>query len=156
MAPPRTKADHLDWSSENLALTFRLPNSADLLVAETAGDAGKARDRIVERCVLSARRYDRAIEPGELSSEEISALAGRMADADPQGELLLNLSCPACDRQWQTLFDITRFVWDEISAQAARLLREVHVLARAYGWRESEILAMTPRRRHAYMEMLAG
>ena len=45
---------------------------------------------------------------------------------------------------------------EQISArEATRLLGEVHTLARAYHWREAEILAMSSRRRQAYLE-LAG
>jgi hypothetical protein len=34
-----------------------------------------------------------------------------------------------------------------------RLLREVHTLALAYGWREADILNMSARRRRFYLEM---
>jgi hypothetical protein len=34
------------------------------------------------------------------------------------------------------------------------VLREVHILASAYGWREDDILAMSPARRRIYLEML--
>jgi hypothetical protein len=33
-------------------------------------------------------------------------------------------------------------------------LRDVHELASAYGWRESEILALSPQRRQAYLELV--
>ena len=44
----------------------------------------------------------------------------------------------------------------ELATQAKRLLREVHFLARAYGWREADILAMSARRRQAYLEMVGA
>jgi hypothetical protein len=37
---------------------------------------------------------------------------------------------------------------------ARSLLAEVHSLARAYGWTESEILALSPQRRSTYLEMV--
>ena len=40
-----------------------------------------------------------------------------------------------------------RFLLRRLDGQAGQLLREVHVLARAYGWREPDVLALTPRRR---------
>jgi hypothetical protein len=33
-------------------------------------------------------------------------------------------------------------------------LREVHTLAWAYGWREADILAMSPARRQFYIELV--
>ena len=42
----------------------------------------------------------------------------------------------------------------ELEAQAKRLLRSVHVLASAYGWSESEILALSEARRDAYVELV--
>ncbi len=64
------------------------------------------------------------------------------------------LSCPACGHGWLTPLDAPGYLWREIETQARRLLHEVHALASAYGWREADILAMTARRRWAYLEML--
>jgi hypothetical protein len=77
-----------------------------------------------------------------------------MAACDPQAEVLLDLNCPACGHGWQALFDVVAFFWAELAAQAKRLLREVHTLARAYGWREADILGMSARRRQFYLEMV--
>ncbi|HEX2516118.1 MAG TPA: phage baseplate protein, partial [Chloroflexota bacterium] len=40
--------------------------------------------------------------------------------------------------------------------RARRLLREVHTLARAYGWREAEILALPGRRRQTYLDLVGA
>jgi hypothetical protein len=32
----------------------------------------------------------------------------------------------------------------------------VHLLARAYGWRETDILALSARRRQSYIELIEG
>jgi hypothetical protein len=52
------------------------------------------------------------------------------------------------------MFDIVPYLWTEINAWAMRLLREIHSLATAYGWREADILAMSAVRRHWYLEMI--
>ncbi len=52
------------------------------------------------------------------------------------------------------MFDVVSFFWSEICVQAKRLLREVHTLARAYGWREADILNMSTARRQFYLEMV--
>jgi hypothetical protein len=77
-----------------------------------------------------------------------------MAECDPQAELLLDLNCPACQHTWQVLFDIVSFFWMELSVQAKRLMREVHLLARSYGWREADILSMSAMRRQFYLDLV--
>ena len=57
-------------------------------------------------------------------------------------------------RSWAVMFDVVSFFWSEICVQAKRLLREVHTLARAYGWREVDILGMSTARRQFYLEMV--
>jgi hypothetical protein len=79
-----------------------------------------------------------------------------MLEADPQAEIILRLTCPACGHQWELLFDIADFFWTEIAVQAQRLLREIDTLARAYGWTEREILSLPAQRRQSYLEMLAA
>ena len=79
-----------------------------------------------------------------------------MADADPQADVRLALDCPACGHKFLAAFDVVAYFWSEINAWAYRLLGEVHTLASAYGWREDDILALSPWRRHVYLEMVGG
>jgi hypothetical protein len=50
--------------------------------------------------------------------------------------------------------DPAEFLWAAAEAQARRLLLEVDALARAYGWREPDVLALPPARRRAYLELV--
>jgi hypothetical protein len=43
----------------------------------------------------------------------------------------------------------------EFKAGGEQLYRQVHHLARNYGWSEAEIMAMSRGKRHRYLEMLA-
>ena len=79
-----------------------------------------------------------------------------MLEADPQAEIILVFSCQGCARRWEMLFDIAHFFWNEIAAEARRLLREIDALARAYGWSEREILSLSARRRQSYLELVAA
>jgi hypothetical protein len=133
---------------------FRLPNSRDLAAASASGDLEGGRRLLVGRCVLAAWRGEDDEPAGDLPEEVVAVLAEQMAQADPQGDVRLALSCPACGHKWQAAFDIVSFFWSEIHAWAQRILREVHVLASAYSWREADILAMSPLRRQAYLELV--
>jgi hypothetical protein len=156
-AQPVPGAHEATWEStmEGLSLRFRLPNSWDLCAAAACQDPVSARSLLVQRCVLEATRDDSSIAASELPNEAISQLANRMAELDPQADILLDLRCPACDHRWQAHFDIVAFFWIELVAQVKRVLREVHTLARAYGWREVDILSMGARRRQFYLEMVS-
>ncbi len=151
-APPAELALDLDgW-----AVRFRLPAAIDLADAADRGDAAAARQLLLERCVLAARRGDRELTAGELPEPVVAAVAGRMAEADPRADIRLDLACPGCGHGWQAPLDVVAFFWEELGAWAERTLREIHVLASAYGWGEADILALSPWRRHRYLEMVGG
>ena len=44
-------------------------------------------------------------------------------------------------------------LWSELQSRAERLLLDVDALARAYGWTEPEILALSSTRRAAYLQL---
>lgn len=132
----------------------RLPNSLDLAALAGSKDVQRSQQVLLERCVLSARHLDEEINVAELPAEIFAAVASQMEAADPQADVQLNLSCLSCGHSWQAAFDIESFFWSELQVWAERLLRDVHQLARAYGWHEADILAMSPHRRQIYLEML--
>lgn len=138
---------------------YRLPNSLDLvaLARHSALDADRLRQMLLERCVLSARRRQKRTRPvavSDLPDDVTHALAEQMALADPQANVRLALSCPSCGHAWPARFDILPFFWQEIEAWAGRVLRDVHTLAWAYGWREADILALSPTRRKIYLDLI--
>lgn len=135
---------------------FRLPTSEDLLAAQELAKEISAEQELVRRCLLAKGSSRDAAAETVLSGEELAALAQAMSEADPLAEILLDLRCGACGESWQELFEIAEFLYEEVSLLARRLLQEVSALARGYGWREAEILAMSPQRRHAYLELLAS
>ena len=72
---------------------------------------------------------------------------------DPLLEVPVNLNCSKCDAETLVVLDIGSFFWEEVAAAAERLLYEVFLLARSYGWNERDILAMGAARREYFMEM---
>ncbi|HSF47311.1 MAG TPA: hypothetical protein VLA73_02995 [Burkholderiales bacterium] len=140
-------AAELSVDTDQHAFNFRLPNSIDLAEAAGARDERKARELLLDRCLLNDG--DKV-----LPDEVLDRIAERMERADPQANVRLDLHCPVCDHVWQAVFDIESYFWTEIDAWAQRTLKEVHALASAYGWRELDILNMTPWRRRMYLGML--
>jgi hypothetical protein len=105
---------------------------------------------------LEARHEEEPVEVDGLPESVHASLADRMEQVESQADLRLELTCSECESVWSVLLDIASFFWGEISVLAKRLLREVHTLARAYGWREADILAMSAVRRGFYLEIVAG
>ncbi len=142
-----------------MRVQFRLPDSSDLLAlercADADADADAARQMLFERCVLAAADAESARDVHGLPSALQAEIAQAMAQADPQADLQLEFRCPDCGHGWQPLFDIARFLWQELHAWALHMLREVDALAQAYHWPEVDILGLSPRRRQAYLELCA-
>lgn len=138
--------------TEGFTLKYRLPNSADLSIASSANSNG--RDLLLQSCLMTAHQGARELVCTELPTEVLDALSRAMAEADPQSHLELALTCPECGHAWSAVFDIVSYLMEEIHRWAKHMLQEIHHLARVYGWREADILAMTPTRRRAYLELL--
>lgn len=129
----------------DLEIDYRLPDTTDL--AALAG----CRDASTGRALLAARCTGR-----ELSDDAIAALARAMADADPDGDLRMLLTCPDCRHEWDSLFDPAMYFWREVDAAAMGVFREVDALATAYGWTEHEILSLSRTRRAAYLALVTS
>lgn len=134
-------------------VAFRMPACADLFALADDPEAD-GRSVLLARCVVEARdSEDRRVEAECLPDHVVAAVAARMSTADPQANVQLDLVCPDCEHRWQAAFDIAGFLWRELHAWALRTLRDVHALARAYGWREADVLSLSPTRRQIYVEM---
>jgi predicted RNA-binding Zn-ribbon protein involved in translation (DUF1610 family) len=140
-------------SVDGYALAFRLPNSDDLRAVTQTRELESAKCALLERCIVGVNETY-AHETRELPGAIADAVAAKMAEADPQANVQLAFECPNCGHHRQATFDIVSFFWAEIDAWAQRILREVHTLASAYGWREADILALSPRRRQIYLDLI--
>jgi hypothetical protein len=139
---------------------FRLPDSLDMLMITAEAGTRDIEDplqrtatfrrALLARCIEDARRVE------ELPPALVDEIIARMAQADPQADVRLDVTCPACHHNWQTLFDIVSYLWRMVDDWAVNTLYEVHRLASAYGWREADILSMSARRRQLYLDMIGG
>jgi len=132
---------------------FRLPDSRDL---ERLTAGASARQELLKQCLIRVRHQGNEIATDQAPSDLLEAVADKIAQADPQADVQLALSCARCGHRWQAPFDIVSFFWAEIHSWACRTLREIHSLASAYGWCEEDILNLSPWRRQVYLEMVGG
>ena len=129
-------------------ITLRAPTAGDLV--DLPVEPVAAQRALIARCVTEARS---STDAPSFSEHAIDTIAQAMAAADPLAERELAFDCPACTNRWQAAFDVVRVLWREIDAWAQRILLDVHALARSYGWREADVLALSPTRRALYLEM---
>ena len=141
-------------SVDAFTLSFRIPTSADLASIIRAVDAQEGSHLLIERCVVQATQDDQLITIENLPEEVLQALSEAVIEQDPLAEIEFAMVCPECQQSWTTLFDIVSFFWTELDTLAKRLMRDVHVIASAYGWRESDILALNAARRQFYIELI--
>ena len=187
VTPPAEPVEMLVLNVADYEISFRLPNSLDLMAicassyteAEREAHAtpmqqrlskghatanasashehlANAQEILIGRCLLKAACKGEELAVHQLPPNLLDVVVEQIAQADPQADVQLALTCSACGHQWISLFDIVSFFWSEINAWVTRILREVHTLASAYGWREADILAMSPRRRQLYLEMVVN
>jgi hypothetical protein len=142
----------LDLNGACYQLGFRLPDSTDLAALAACSGMDAAQAALLGCCITQAKRDGLPVDAGALPAEAIAALAQAMADADPQAATELALDCAACGHQWNEVFDAGHFLLHALDDWAQRLLDQVHVLAKAYGWTEQTVLALPPMRRARYLE----
>lgn len=139
---------------DGYAITFRLPNSLDLSALSVLHSSNDPHQQLLTRCILTATYKGKPCPAERLPQKIVQALTTQMSEADPQADVQLDLTCPTCKYTWQAAFDILTYFWAEIHAWAQRILREIHLLASAYGWSEHDILALSPWRRAMYLQMV--
>ena len=134
---------------------IRAPNTHDLAAVAASDGEDEGLRCLLERCVqpVDGSVFDAA---GAVRPDNLEALSLALLEADPRAEINLELDCQECGERWPLLFDVADFFWNELAAQAHRLLQEVDLIARTYGWSEREILNLPAWRRRGYVELITG
>lgn len=109
-------------------------------VGELARWGDDALSRFREACVVgdaSDEAIDRALEEGA-----------------PLLDASLDAPCPACGRARRERFEIGAWLFSGLLRERRVALRELHVLARAYGWSLESLLGLTRSQRHAFVRLV--
>ncbi|WP_132694538.1 hypothetical protein [Rhodovulum steppense] len=134
---------------------LRIGSRAVTLAPLTSRDLAAARGVAPE--ALPGFLRARLVPDGEaLSETEARAIEAEIEARAAAAEARCLLTCPDCGADWRESVDIAAHLWAEVEAAALRLLAEVAELARAYGWREADVLALSPARRAAYLRLARG
>lgn len=149
-----------EWSAEPPErIAVNVPNHDDVTIRPlTLSDLAVAADApgTESAGVLLATRA-LVVPPtpsDEMSAELMEAISAALDEADPMATLVVEVMCPQCGVVAFPTLDLGDWCWSMADAQVRRLLDDVHLLARAYGWTEREILELGPHRRAHYLEFL--
>ena len=113
---------------------IRPPTVADLDRAVQSGDPD-----LLRRCCVVAGDPDVAVEILEAALETAAPTLARDVAA----------ACPHCGVAHTVRFDLAAFLVASLARERPFLLRELHLLARAYGWSKTEILSLSRDDRRA-------
>ena len=154
LAPSEPGEDDLRIDAYGWSVTFRLPDSTDVAAAGDPSVADPA-VAVLERCVISIEGPPGTPAGAALPTAIGDLVVERMEALDPAADLSLDLTCPACRHDWVAPLDPASLLLEDVERHAVRLLDDVAQLARAYGWREPDVLALSPVRRRHYLELVA-
>jgi len=138
---------------ENYHIQFRLPNSYDLSKA-ALHDYRVNPEKLLVECIIDVHQNAQSLNANELPAQVLELLEERMATEDPQANVVMNLSCPACSHYWDAHFDIVSYLWTEVDNWAKHMLQDIAELAVTFGWSELQILTLSPQRRQLYLDII--
>lgn len=138
------------FDDDGYRVRWRVPTAADLAAVADERDAASA---LLDRCA-EATIDEHPVDIAEVPGAIVDRIESELAAADPLAEVSVGLACPECGTAFDADLDPVGFVWTEVETEARRVLVEVDVLARAYGWTEPEVLALPEARRRAYLDII--
>jgi hypothetical protein len=150
-APPGESHRPVVVEDGRFRVEARLPLNRDLSELADMARAPLAAD-LLALCVLRADSAGRQVGVSQIPEDIGQRILATLALHDSGADLPVALDCPQCSASWQEVLDIRDFFWAELTSWAYGLLEEIRALAAAYGWSESEILAMSDKRRLFYLE----
>lgn len=111
--------------------------------------AGDPRRVFAALCGMSDEAEAEAIR---FTEDDLVGIDAALEATSPEIADGVDATCPACQASTLTRIDPLGFAFPK----PATILGEVHLLARAYGWGEAEILALPVPRRRAYADLIKG
>ena len=151
----QVRSERLRFTWRNQQLELRPLTTQDLLDAQ-ALPLERARRHLAGQCVMISTESALPADPQQWDDELIDLIEEQLVGADPLAEIELCLSCPICGAAWTVRLDIADYLSREVDIWVKQLLRDVAVLARAFGWHEKEILRLPAWRREFYLETLTS
>lgn len=117
---------------------FRLPAPADIAAAGSAGPRA-----LLDACVLDGD-----------ASAGAEAVESAMDQLNPVLDLAIDTACAECGAPQAPRFEIGAFLTHSLAGDRPFLIREIHCIARSYGWSHTEIMALPREDRRAFVRLI--
>jgi hypothetical protein len=108
-------------------------------------------EQLVRSCIVSS---DPTLPHTSLTDDFLAIISSKLEEIDPMADLILDLTCLACQHVFQTPFIVEDFIFHEISARQQQFEQEVHWMAFNYHWSEDAILSLPIKKRKRYVELI--
>lgn len=139
-------------------LRMRAPDGDDQESIADFDDSEAASRYLVGRCVVQGLEDnehqrstdDPVVDADALSDEDVSAVEQALESICPELAISVRTVCPECRAAQDVPVDPYLCLWRSHS----EIYMDVHVLASAYHWSESQILALSRSRRKRYLTMV--
>jgi hypothetical protein len=128
-------------------IEFRLPTGEDQESLAARSDRAAAVSELLARCTLAVPMPLTMAEAAPLVEEAIERSA-------PRVDLEVEARCPECGHAFASMLDLAWLALSDLAGDPADIWHDVHILAWNYHWPESEILALTPRARRRYIDLI--
>jgi len=143
--------DDLVLTHPGFTIRCRPPAPTDLMALADEPDPAAA---LWRRCAVATDTDGHKVDLSLLPASVLDEIEEALASADPLAELIVKITCPECRISFDADVDLGSFLWSEVDALAKRILHEVDILARAYGWTEPDVFALSDSRRAAYLRLV--
>lgn len=97
---------------------------------------------------------DSLLLEGQVAAEQLAELSAAIAQADPLAAFAVACQCPGCGADREVDIDLDAAALSRLQQRQRALLREIHTLARHYGWSEAQVLAIPATRRAQYLALI--
>lgn len=149
---PDTDGMH-ELRCDGFLIAYRVPSIGDWRAAAQSDDfAIELLRRCISHCEFNGMPHDADTLPNAVTD----ALSDALEALEPGSCVDFDLRCPDCGARWNAPMDCAAVLYGEARARAEALLVEVDALARAYGWSETQVLALSPTRRAAYLQLVGA
>ncbi len=144
--------------SSGRTAAVRVPTTRDLVAVGASDDAVA---ELLARCVTpttgpSSIGTEPPSQLEALDEADRAAVDEVLSEVAGAAAIVVRTRCPECATVVSAPVDPTSFLWERVRVAAPALLADVAELAMAFGWREPDILAMSPTRRRAYLALVRG
>ncbi len=134
---------------------LRVPNGADQEAIAAAEHCEDAVQLLARRCMvhLPDNHTDRE-SPGEdgitISPDDVLLIESAIEQVAPEVGTRVQAACPECNRE--NIVDVDPYMC--LGQGRTQLFSEIHTLASAYHWSETEILSLPKNRRQRYLKLI--